>query len=170
MLFRSNAVLQGKWAKAGMITTAGFSDVLDLARQRRPNFFNLDVPKPAPPIPTQLRYEVAERLGPDGSVEIPLNVDAVAYAAKALREKGAESIVIAFLHAYANSAHEDLAKNSVLQVWPQAFVTKSAALTPEFREYERFATAAVNACLTPILSRYLERFEEGLIKIGRAHV
>ena len=162
----TNAVLQGKWAKAGMITTAGFSDVLDLARQRRPNFFNLDVPKPAPPIPTQLRYEVAERLGPDGSVEIPLNVDAVAHAAKALREGGAESIVIAFLHAYANSAHEDLAKNSVLQVWPQAFVTKSAALTPEFREYERFATAAVNACLTPILSRYLERFEEGLIGEG----
>ena len=162
----TNAILQGNWAKAGMITTAGFSDILDLARQRRPNFFNLDVPKPLPPIPTQLRYEVAERLGPDGSTEIPLDVDAVARAALALRENGVESIVIAFLHAYANSAHEALAEEAVRKVWPQAFVTKSAELTPEFREYERFATASINACLTPILTRYLELFEEGLIKQG----
>ncbi|MGA1067140.1 MAG: hydantoinase/oxoprolinase N-terminal domain-containing protein, partial [Alphaproteobacteria bacterium] len=162
----TNAILQGNWAKAGMITTAGFSDILDLARQRRPNFFNLDVPKPLPPIPTHLRYEVAERLEPDGSIEIPLDVDAVARAALALREKGAESIVIAFLHAYANSAHEALAEKAVRKVWPQSFVTKSAELTPEFREYERFATASINACLTPILTRYLELFEEGLIKQG----
>lgn len=162
----TNAVLEGKWAKAGMIVTAGFADVLDLARQRRPSFFNLDVPKPTPPIPRERRLEAAERLAHDGAVARPLDKEAVSAAARALRDAGAEAVAICFLHSYANPAHEEQAEQAVREAWPEATVTRSAALTPEFREYERFAAAAVNASLTPLLDRYIAGLERELAAAG----
>ncbi|MEQ9125543.1 MAG: hydantoinase/oxoprolinase N-terminal domain-containing protein, partial [Alphaproteobacteria bacterium] len=102
----TNAVLEGAWARTGMVTTAGFRDVLDLARQRRPSFFNLDVGKPAPPAPRTLRIEAAERLAPDGDVVTPLDEAAVETAAATLRDAGCRAVAICFLHAYANPAHE----------------------------------------------------------------
>lgn len=162
----TNAVLEGKWARTGMITTAGFRDVLELARQRRPSFFNLDVPKPTPPVSRDVRMEVAERVAHDGEVILPLDEKAVIEAVERLREAGCQAIAICFLHSYANSAHEERAAQIVRERWPDVYLTTSSAVLAEFREYERFATTAVNASLLPVIDAYLERFERGVADLG----
>ncbi|MGI9475602.1 MAG: hydantoinase/oxoprolinase family protein, partial [Hyphomicrobiaceae bacterium] len=162
----TNAVLERKWARTGLVTTAGFRDVLALARQRRPNFFNLDVPKPTPPVPPALNYEVAERLAFDGEVLVPLDEDAVRKAGEHLRDAGCETVAICFLHAYANPAHEQRAAAIISETLPDAYVTTSSGVLAEFREYERFATTVVNASLRPILDGYLARFEAGTAALG----
>src|SRR6185295_9587679 len=105
----TNAVLQGKWARTGVITTAGFRDVLELARQRRPHYFNLDVPKPMPPATRDCRIEVAERIASDGAVVAPLADEEVRDAIETLRSAGVEAVAVLFMHAYANPAHEERA-------------------------------------------------------------
>lgn len=162
----TNAVLEGKWARSGMITTEGFRDVLELARQRRPSFFNLDVPKPTPPVARDVRMEVTERVAPDGEVILPLNEDAVLKAVDTLREAGCRAIAICFLHSYANPDHEMRAAELVRQRWPDVYLSTSSAVLAEFREYERFATTAVNASLLPVIDAYLDRFERGVADLG----
>ncbi|MCC7484431.1 MAG: hydantoinase/oxoprolinase family protein [Burkholderiales bacterium] len=162
----TNCVLEGKWARTGVITTAGFRDVLELARQRRPHYFNLDVPKPMPPAPRDCRIEVAERVGPDGTVVVPLAEDEVTAGADRLKAAGVESVAILFLHAYANAAHEERAAALVRARLPGTYVCASHEVLSEFREFERFATTAVNASLMPVMDRYLERFEAGVAGLG----
>src|SRR5688572_19235096 len=98
----TNAVLEGKWARTGLITTAGFRDVLELARQRRPHYFNLDVMKPVPPASRDCRMEVAERIAADGTEVTPLAEDEVREAVQALRSKNVEAVAVCMLHSYAN--------------------------------------------------------------------
>jgi N-methylhydantoinase A len=162
----TNAALERKWAKTGMLTTAGFRDLLELARQRRPDFFNLDVPKPMPPASRDLRIEVEERIAADGSVIVPLVEEDIARGIERLREAGCEALAICFLHAYANPAHERRAEALVRERWPEAHVCTSSSLLAEFREFERFATATVNASLIPVIDRYLDRFEAGVAELG----
>ncbi len=162
----TNAVLEGKIAPTGMITTLGFRDVLELARQRRPSFFNLDVPKPTPPALRDRRLEVPERVGPDGSVILSVDEEAVAEAAARLREGGCEAIAICFLHSYANAEHERRAAEIVRERWPEVYLCASSEVLSEFREYERFATTVVNASLQPVIDTYLERFERGVADLG----
>ncbi|MGH8619186.1 MAG: hydantoinase/oxoprolinase family protein [Burkholderiales bacterium] len=162
----TNAVLEGKWARSGLITTEGFRDVLELARQRRPHYFNLDIPKPMPPTPRDCSLEVGERLGADGAVVRPLDEAAVAAAVKVLKEKKVEAIAICFLHAYQNDAHEKRAAEIVRKAWPEVYLCTSSEVLPEFREFERFASTAVNASLMPIMDRYLERFAAGTRALG----
>jgi len=164
----TNAVLEGKWARTGVITTAGFRDVLELARQRRPHYFNLDIPKPMPPAPRDCRIEVAERIAHDGAVVTPLAEDDVRRAVEVLRGKKVEAVAICLLHAYANPEHEARAKALVQALWPEAYLCASGEVLAEFREFERFATATVNASLMPIMDRYLERFERGVADLGVA--
>jgi N-methylhydantoinase A len=162
----TNAVLEGKTARTGMITTAGFRDILELARQRRPHYFNLDVLKPAPPAARDCRIEVTERMAHDGAEVEPLADDEVRYAVNVLRGKKVEAVAICMLHSYANSAHEQRAREIVEQMWPEAYLCTSSDVLPEFREYERFATTTVNASLMPVMDRYLERFERGVHELG----
>jgi N-methylhydantoinase A len=162
----TNAVLERKWVKTGMVTTAGFRDVLELARQRRPSFFNLDLEKPTPPSARDARVEVRERVAHDGTVVMPLNEDNVRATVKALKALGCEAVSICFLHSYANPAHERRAAEIIRDLWPEAFVCASSDILAEFREYERFATATVNASLMPTIDRYLERFERGVHALG----
>ncbi|MGZ0186924.1 MAG: hydantoinase/oxoprolinase N-terminal domain-containing protein, partial [Alphaproteobacteria bacterium] len=157
----TNAVLEGKWAKTGLITTAGFRDILELARQRRPSFFNLDIEKPTPPALREARLEVPERVDHAGNVVTPLDEAAVRHAAEALRDMGCQAVAVCFLHSYANPAHEERATDIIRTVWPEAYISGSAAILSEFREFERFATAAVNASLMPLIDAYLQRFEDG---------
>jgi N-methylhydantoinase A len=164
----TNAVLEGKYAPTGMITTRGFRDILEIARQRRPSFFNLDVPKPQAPARRDAILEVDERLDERGNAVTPLDADGVAAAAAALRVKGVQAVAVCFLHAYANPDHEARCKALIKSAWPEAYVTTSAEVSREFREYERFATACMNASLMPVVDRYLERFESGLKEIGIA--
>ena len=162
----TNAVLEGKWARTGLITTRGFRDVLELARQRRPHYFNLDVPKPMPPTPRDCSLEVGERLAADGSVVRPLDEQAVADAVRILKDKKVEAIAICFLHSYQNDAHEKRAAEIVRAQWPEVYLCTSSEVLPEFREFERCASTAVNASLMPIMDRYLERFGNGTRALG----
>ena len=162
----TNAVLERKCARTGMITTAGFGDILELARQRRPHTFNLDIGKPLPPAPRDCRFEVAGRIAFDGSEVTPLAEDEVRAAVAALRAKDVEAIAICMMHSYANPAHESRTAALVRELWPEVYVCASAAVLPEFREFERFATTAVNASLMPVMDRYLERFERGVAELG----
>ena len=162
----TNAVLEGKCARTGMITTAGFGDILELARQRRPHNFNLDILKPTPPALRDCRMEVAGRIAHDGAEVTPLAEDQVREAIGALREKEVEAIAICMMHSYANPAHERRTAELVKQLWPEAYLCASSEVLPEFREFERFATTTVNASLMPIMDRYLERFERGVADLG----
>ncbi|MBI4204507.1 MAG: hydantoinase/oxoprolinase family protein, partial [Betaproteobacteria bacterium] len=162
----TNAVLEGKWAPTGLLTTAGFRDVLELARQRRPHYFNLDIPKPMPPAARDCRIEIGGRIAHDGSEVAPLTEDDVRRAVELLQAKKVEAVAICFMHAYANPAHEEKAKALVKKLWPGVYLCTSSEVLAEFREFERFATAAVNASLMPIMDRYLERFGRGVADLG----
>jgi N-methylhydantoinase A len=162
----TNAVLEGKTARTGMITTAGFRDVLELARQRRPHYFNLDVPKPVPPATRDCRLEIDERVSYSGEVLTPLPEEQIIRAAGTLELKGVEAIAICFMHAYANPEHERHTCDLVRRLWPRAYVCASHEVLGEFREFERFATTAVNASLMPLMDRYLQRLEQGVHALG----
>ena len=162
----TNAVLEGKWARTGVITTTGFRDVLELARQRRPHYFNLDIPKPMPPAPRDCRLEVNERVAHDGSVVIPLTEDDVRRAVGTLKAKNVEAVAICFMHAYANADHEQRAQALVKSLWPEIYLCASSEVLGEFREFERFSTATVNASLMPIMDAYMLRFEQGVADLG----
>jgi N-methylhydantoinase A len=165
----TNAVLEGKWAPTGMLTTAGFRDVLELARQRRPHYFNLDIPKPMPPAARDCRIEVEGRIANDGSEVTPLSEDDVRRAVEVLKSKKVEAVAICFMHAYANPEHEERARALVKKLWPEVYLCTSSDVLAEFREFERFATATVNASLMPVMDQYLERFEAGVAKLGIRH-
>ncbi len=165
----TNAVLEGKWARTGVITTSGFRDVLELARQRRPHYFNLDIPKPMPPAPRDCRLEVNERVAPDGAVVTPLMEDDVRRAVEVLKTKKVEAVAICFMHAYANADHEERARALVKSLWPEIYLCTSSEVLGEFREFERFSTAAVNASLMPIMDHALSQFEKGVAALGIPH-
>ncbi|MGE4221220.1 MAG: hydantoinase/oxoprolinase N-terminal domain-containing protein, partial [Alphaproteobacteria bacterium] len=162
----TNAVLEGKVSPTGMLTTEGFRDVIEIARQRRPHFFNLDVPKPTPPARRDARLEIAERTAEDGAEVVPLDEAGVKAAVETLKAKKVQAVAICFLHSYANPAHEARAKELVKQHWPEAYVCTSHEVLAEFREYERFATTSMNASLLPVMDRYLQGFEEGCRNLG----
>ena len=162
----TNAVLEGKTARTGMLTTAGFRDVLELARQRRPHYFNLDVPKPTPPATRDCRLEIEERVGCDGEVLASLREDQVARAAKALERRNVEAVAVCFMHAYANPQHERSTCEILRSLWPKAYICASHEVLGEFREFERFSTCTVNAALMPLMDRYLRRFEDGVRALG----
>lgn len=162
----TNAALEGNTAPTGMLTTRGFRDILELARQRRPHLFNLEVQKPAPPAARDCRYEISECLAPDSTGVTPLDENEVRQAIARLRRAGVEAVSICFLHAYTNPAHENRAKALVQAPWPEVYVCTSCDALAEFRELERFATATVNASLMPVMERYLGCFEAGVKRLG----
>jgi N-methylhydantoinase A len=157
----TNAVLERKLAKCGLITTRGFRDVLELGRRTRPNPYGL-IGTFEPIIPRDLRFEVTERMDSSGSVVDPLSEDEVREVAKKLLALGAESVVIHFLHSYANPDHELRAAEIVRSLWPNEYVTAGHQIIGECREYERGVTAAVNGSVQPILHRYLNKLEAEL--------
>ena len=157
----TNALLERKLATTGLITTAGFRDVLELGRRTRPKPYGL-TGWFEPLIPRELRMEVPERMDATGEALVPLDEDAVAAAARELLARGCESVVIHFLHGYRNPEHERRAKRIVAALWPNDFVTAGHEILSEYREYERGTAAAVNACVQPILARYLSRLVDEL--------
>ncbi|MEM6666292.1 MAG: hydantoinase/oxoprolinase family protein [Pseudomonadota bacterium] len=157
----TNAVLERKTAVVGLITTEGFRDVLELGRRTRPAAYGM-TGQFEPLIPRELRLGVPERMLADGTVHVPLDEERVADAAHTLLTKGAEAVVIHFLHSYANSDHERRAGEIVRGLWPNAYVTLGHELLSEYREYERGTTASVNAAVQPILDRYVARLQGAL--------
>jgi len=164
----TNAVLERKLSKTGLITTQGFRDVLELGRRTRPQAYGM-FGEFIPIIPRNLRIEVPERMLADGSVHIPLDIASVKQAAKKLLEDGCESVVIHFLHSYANPDHEQMAASLVAECWPNEYITMGHALLSESREFERGVTAAVNASVQPLLQRYVDRLVSELAEKGYKH-
>ncbi len=161
----TNALLEGKGAVAGLITTAGFRDVLAMRRRDRRqtwgltgNFF--------PVIPRDRRIEVAERTLADGSILQAVDPEEIAAAARALLAQGATALCIVFLHSYANPANEQAALAASRAVWPNEHVTISSDILPEIREFERTSTAALNAVLQPVVGPYLNRLDTALRQEG----
>jgi len=161
----TNAMLERKTARVGLITTRGFRDVLELGRRTRPQPYGM-YGRFEPLIPRELRLEVPERMSAEGSVLVPLDEAAVRAAAQRLLALDCEAVVVHFLHAYANPAHELAAGEIVRSVWPNRYVTLGHALLSEYREYERGTTASVNAAVQPVLDRYLQRLTAALAEGG----
>lgn len=157
----TNALLEKKVARCGLITTQGFRDVLELGRRTRPNPYGMTGTF-EPLIERPDRLEVPERMDAQGRVVTALDEEAVLAAARRLAEAGCESLVIHFLHAYVNPAHEKRAKELALSVWPNAHVTAGHEILSEFREYERGTAAAVNGAVRPVLKRYVDRLTDEL--------
>ncbi len=164
----TNALLERKVARCGLITTQGFRDVLELGRRTRPQPYGL-IGSFEPLIPRELRLEVPERMAADGQVLVPLDEEAVRAAAARLAALGCEALVIHFLHSYRNPAHERRAVEIAASAWPNAYITAGHAILSEYREYERGTTAAVNAAIQPVLHRYMERLQGELSARGFAH-
>ena len=163
----TNAVLERDLSKTGLITTMGFRDVLELGRRTRPQAYGMHG-RFVPVIPRDLRLEVPERMDARGRVLTPLDESAVRQAVHRLRDQGCEALVIHFLHAYANPAHELRAGQIAKEIWPNDYITLGHALLSESREYERGVTAAVNASVQPLLERYVARLADQLAARGYA--
>ncbi|MDC3141021.1 hydantoinase/oxoprolinase family protein [Alphaproteobacteria bacterium] len=157
----TNALLERKLSKTGLITTKGFKDVIELGRRTRPNSYGMQG-KFVPIIPRDLRFEVRERVDAKGNVITALNEIEVKKKAEKLLELGCESIVIHFLHSYANNHHEFRAFEIISDFWPNNYITMGHSLLSENREYERGVTAAINASVQPILEKYLRKLENEL--------
>jgi N-methylhydantoinase A len=157
----TNAILERKVAKVGLITTRGFRDSLELGRRTRPKPYGL-TGSFEPLVPRELRVEVPERMDAEGEVVTPLDDAAVETAVRALIAQGCEALVIHFLHSYINPAHERRALEIARGLWPNTYLTAGHLILSEYREYERGTTACVNAAVQPILARYIERLRSEL--------
>jgi N-methylhydantoinase A len=164
----TNAVLERKGVACGLITTQGFRDMLELGRRTRPNPYGMTGSFEAL-IPRELRLEVPERMTAAGEVFRQLDEDAVRAAVTALAKAGAEALVIHFLHAYANPAHELRAAAIARELWPNQYITIGHEILREVREFERGSTAAVNAYIQPLMARYLSRLSGELARHGLEH-
>ena len=161
----TNAVLERRLAKTGMITTRGFRDIIELGRRTRPQAYGMTGAF-VPVIPRNLRLEVTERVEASGRVHTPLDEAGLRAAVKTLLAAGCESLVIHFLHAYANPAHERRAAEIAAELWPNGYITSGHSLLSEAREFERGVTASVNASVQPILERYVHRLRGELERLG----
>lgn len=163
----TNAILEFKGAKTALITTRGFRDVLELRRLRIPVLYDLQYKKPPPLVPRRLRLEINERLRARGVVKEALDEASVVQATALLREAGVEAVAISLLHSYANPAHERRVAEIVRAGLPESvYVTCSADILPEIREYERTSTAVVNAYVGPIVRNYLSALARDVRAVG----
>ena len=163
----TNALLERKGARTGIITTVGFRDVLEMRRRDRPTTWGLKGSF-TPVVERNDRVEVAERTLADGSVLQEVDLDQVRSHAGALADTGCEAVCVFFINGYANADNEQRAVEAVRSVWPNAYVTAATEILPEIREFERLSTATLNAYLQPVVSSYLERLETGLAAKGFA--
>jgi len=163
----TNALLERKGARIGVITTQGFRDVLEMRRRDRPRTWGLRGDF-TPVVPRDLRLEVPERTLADGTIRTAVDLDAVRAAGQALLDQGCLAVAVLFVNSYANPANEQAAVAALRAIWPNPHVTASSEILPEIREFERFSTTALNAYLQPEVSGYLGRLENALKDQGFA--
>jgi N-methylhydantoinase A len=157
-----NTVIQRKGARMALITTAGFEDVIELARLRMPEMYSLFCSRPEQLISRDLVFGVRERILADGSEDCALDIDDLTAAVEGARRKGAAGLIVSFLHAYRNPAHEQAAKAAIAALAPELFVFTSSAVWPVIREYERTTTAILNGYVHPRVAGYLGSLEAAL--------
>ena len=161
----TNALLERKGAKTGIITTSGFRDVIEMRRRDRPETWGL-WGMFEPVVSRDLRLEVNERVLADGTIHTVVDETEVVDAATTLMKNGAESVCVFFVNSYANGANEKAAIDAISEIWPNQHITASSEILPEIREFERSSTATLNAYLQPPIGDYLERLEAGLRQGG----
>ena len=163
----TNALLERKGAKTGLVTTQGFRDVLQMRRRDRPTTWGLRG-RYEPIVQRSMSIEVSERVLADGTVQTPLDETALRAALQELLAKDAQSVALVFINAYANTANEDRARTILEAVWPNEHFSISSELLPEIREFERASTTALNAYLQPVVGSYLNTLDERLAEGGFA--
>ncbi len=165
----TNALIQRKCGRVALITSVGFRDLLELARQTRPTVYDMHVDHPEPLVSRDLRIEVPQRRLADGTVHVALDEDAVVAAAGQLADKDVDCVVVCFLHSYAYPEDEERAADILRAHLPgRVTVLTSASVYPEFREYERFSTAVLNAALITVVGSYLDRLSRATTDMGIA--
>ena len=161
----TNALLERRGARTALVTTDGFRDVIEIARQTRPSLYDLTRRPPEPLVPRELRFTVRERVDPDGE-QSPLDHAGLEAAIDELRQAEIESVAVCFLFSFLDPAHERRAGELLREALPGVRVSLSSDVLPEFREYERFSTTAADAYLSPRLDGYLDRLAERLRAAG----
>jgi N-methylhydantoinase A len=160
----TNALIEGKSPKTAFITTEGFRDLLEIGRQIRPSLYDIHFEKLKPLVPRDLCFEVPERLDATGKVLLELDESRMAEIAQKLEKQNIRSAAICFLHSYVNPSHEERAEQILRKHAPNAVLSVSSSICPEFREYFRASTTVVNACVKPVVANYLEGIETQLKK------
>jgi len=162
----TNALIERKGARTGLLTTAGFRDALEIGREGRYDMYDLFIDPPAPLVPRHLRLEVVERIAADGTVSRALDIPSARVAIAGLLAEGVEAIAISLLHAYRNPAHEEALARLVAEQAPGLPVSCSSEVVPEIREYERTSTTAANVYVMPLMARYLDDLERKIAEVG----
>lgn len=162
----TNSIIEGRVARTAFVTTRGFRDLLEIARQVRPTLYDLMFEKPRPLVPRDMCFEVTERLDAYGNVQVPLDELEVRRIAAQIRDRGVEAIAVCFLHSYLNPAHEIRVGEILAAELPETRVSLSSSVAPEIREYVRASTTVINAIIQPTVSGYLRGLEDELRSMG----
>ena len=164
----TNMIIERKGAKTALITTKGFTDILEIARQTRPSLYNIQADKPDALIRRALRRGVEERVCADGSVLRPIDREEVISVLRSLKEEGVEALAVCFLFSYLNPSHEKLVEECIREVWPEVYYSISSTILPEFREFERLSTTVINSYLGPKMKQYIDNLRHRVKSEGIA--
>lgn len=156
-----NAVIESKGARTALLTTDGFTDIIEIGRENRDRLYDLDQPSPTTLIPAELRYPITERIDARGQVVQPLAVDESALFSW-LEDHHVESVAICMLHSYCNPSHEERLRDLLIQARPDLYISASIDVHPHYREYERTLTTVINAYVGPTMTDYLNRLQDGV--------
>jgi len=161
----TNALIERKGARTGLLTSEGMRDILEIGRIERPaaGLYDVLIDSPLPLVPRHLRLDVRERVGASGEVVVPLDESSAREGVDFLKEQGVESIAVSYLFSFRNPAHEERTREICQEMFPEAAVSISSEIAPEFREFERTSTTVINAYLAPVVERYLDNLEGRLL-------
>ncbi len=162
----TNALIQHRGVRTGLVTTDGFRDLLEIGRQKRPDLYDMQADKPPTLVPRDLRFQVPERVRHDGRIDLALDEDAMRDAAKALKASGVKAIAVSFLYGFIRPEHEKRAVEILRAEMPDVFISAGHEIAPEFREFERLSTVVLNAYLGPVMRNYIERLTPRLKALG----
>ncbi len=164
----TNALLERKGARLGLLTTEGHRDVIEMREGLKDDRYNLRMPPPEQLVPRRLRLGVRERMRADGRIEIPLDPASLDAAIAVLQQEKVEAVAVCYLHAWRDPRHEHATAEALKRALPDAYVSLSSEVLPQIKEFERVSTTIVNAYVGPVLSRYLARLETRLAR-GRLY-
>ena len=162
----TNALLERKGAKLGLLTTEGHRDVIEMREGLKDERYNLRMPPPEQLAPRRLRLGVRERMRADGRVEIPLDMVLLDAAITVLQQEQVEAVAVCYLHAWRDARHEEQTREALQRALPDAYISLSSRVLPQIKEFERVSTTIINGYVGPVLSRYLARLEARLDEAG----
>ena len=162
----TNALIEKKGCRLGLITTKGFKDLMEIGTQRRPSLYNLQAQKPYPLVPSGLNCTVTERIRYDGSIETPLDEEETREVVRYLKAQGVAAIAVCTLFSFINPVHEERIEEIIHEEFPEVYVTISSKLAPEFREFSRMSTTVMNSYLGPVMKKYVNNFRESIAQLG----